>query len=457
MMELSVAIEEPVSRLRERALKLIHQIELPDEEKELLVKEALFDFDKLHDELAAVFEEHHKTLELLREENKLTRSFLGQDANELRARLLSLKKENDIMQREFALMRDELEASRERIVTLDKENEALKKELETAEQKIKDARAENIHNMERQVSAYYEEYDSLNVRLKELEQKINDLKGLLDTQAVRLTQERQAEITNLQKQLLQEMDKTLRSRQELQWAEEELFSQGVAYKLRAKVQGITGRLQFALERLKVLEPFPKSRWTVGVDRLRLLLFGPGELRDAFSTIKADLHQMLESVEEYVALTTRRAPVKSSVNVPDVVTALVSEFFAERRPGIALEKVIEEPLPDVSGDAQLLSLSLRALVVNAVESLPQGKGRIKIRVYFQTSSGEIHIEVQDTGEDIKPELQGKIFQPFFTTKPGHRGLGLARAKRFISWHNGSISLVKSDGQGNLFLIKLPATK
>src|SRR5258708_34309173 len=65
-----------------------------------------------------------------------------------------------------------------------------------------------------------------------------------------------------------------------------------------------------------------------------------------------------------------------------------------------------------------------------------------------------ISVADTGKGIPLELQEKIFQLFFTTRPGGSGIGLATTFRIVQLHNGSIDFQSEAGRGTTFRIELP---
>ncbi len=69
---------------------------------------------------------------------------------------------------------------------------------------------------------------------------------------------------------------------------------------------------------------------------------------------------------------------------------------------------------------------------------------------------ITLEIADTGTGIAPEHQGKLFTPFFTTKPVGKGtgLGLAITYGIIKMHRGQISVRSQVGQGTTFTIQLP---
>jgi signal transduction histidine kinase len=68
-----------------------------------------------------------------------------------------------------------------------------------------------------------------------------------------------------------------------------------------------------------------------------------------------------------------------------------------------------------------------------------------------------IEIHDSGKGIPPEDQKKIFQLFFTTRPGGTGISLANTFRFIQLHNGQIEFESEPGQGTTFRVELPLVR
>jgi len=68
-----------------------------------------------------------------------------------------------------------------------------------------------------------------------------------------------------------------------------------------------------------------------------------------------------------------------------------------------------------------------------------------------------IEVQDTGRGISREDQKKIFQLFFTTRPGGSGIGLANTFRFVQLHDGRIEFESEPGKGTTFRVELPLAR
>jgi signal transduction histidine kinase len=95
-----------------------------------------------------------------------------------------------------------------------------------------------------------------------------------------------------------------------------------------------------------------------------------------------------------------------------------------------------------------------LVMNAVQAMPQG-GTLTIRTRGHGSA--IFIEVEDTGPGIPVEMLGRIWDPFYTTKPPGTGtgLGLSIAKKIVEQHSGSMKVENLEPHGARFTVELPA--
>jgi signal transduction histidine kinase len=68
---------------------------------------------------------------------------------------------------------------------------------------------------------------------------------------------------------------------------------------------------------------------------------------------------------------------------------------------------------------------------------------------------LRLAVTDTGPGIPPDVLGRIFVPFFTTKPGGTGLGLPISYRIVKDHGGLLEVQSEPGAGTAFSILLPA--
>ncbi|MFA0173344.1 ATP-binding protein, partial [Vibrio splendidus] len=96
-----------------------------------------------------------------------------------------------------------------------------------------------------------------------------------------------------------------------------------------------------------------------------------------------------------------------------------------------------------GNANAIASALSNLVLNAVQIA--GK-KSQIDVFFRPVNGELKISVQDSGPGVPKELQGKIMEPFFTTRSQGTGLGLAVVQMVCRAHEGRLELISEEGDG-----------
>jgi PAS domain S-box-containing protein len=123
----------------------------------------------------------------------------------------------------------------------------------------------------------------------------------------------------------------------------------------------------------------------------------------------------------------------------------------QKAGIQLAQLMPIDVPEVYVDRALLKQAVLNLVLNAAEAMPNGG---QLRLVLSRRGEMAEITVQDTGKGIPPENKQKIFQLFFTTRPGGSGIGLASAFRIVQLHNGSIDFTSEVGRGTTFRIELP---
>ncbi len=117
-----------------------------------------------------------------------------------------------------------------------------------------------------------------------------------------------------------------------------------------------------------------------------------------------------------------------------------------------------PVPPVVGNPAKLGQVFLNLLINAVHAIGQGEAsQNTIRVCTKlTQDDEVMVSVTDSGTGIGPELVGRIFDPFFSTKAvgAGMGLGLAICQRLVTSMNGRIEVESEPGRGATFSISLP---
>ncbi|HSF17922.1 MAG TPA: PAS domain S-box protein [Vicinamibacteria bacterium] len=123
-----------------------------------------------------------------------------------------------------------------------------------------------------------------------------------------------------------------------------------------------------------------------------------------------------------------------------------------------------------GDSRQIRELVMVLVQNAADAMVQGGGPIRVRTgaseldanalkeFFFASGANpgtfVFLEVSDMGEGMDQQTLSRIFIPFFSTRPGHRGLGLATALAVVRAHGGALSVESARGQGTTFRVYFP---
>jgi len=125
-------------------------------------------------------------------------------------------------------------------------------------------------------------------------------------------------------------------------------------------------------------------------------------------------------------------------------------------GIELQLNLAHNLPQVPCDPAQIEQVLLALIMNAIDAMPQG-GNLRLETRLSDSEKEIELEVRDDGAGIAHDLLLQIFEPFVTTKENGRGvgLGLAISRGIVERHNGRIEVASEVGRGTTFTVTLPA--
>ena len=126
--------------------------------------------------------------------------------------------------------------------------------------------------------------------------------------------------------------------------------------------------------------------------------------------------------------------------------------ATARPARALLEVqVVDSLPCLWGVRDQLVQVFLNLILNAVDATAQG-GRIAVSADRQ--GDEIRVAVRDDGGGIALEHQGRLFQPYFTTKRHGTGLGLFVSHKLIAEHGGRVGFTSVPNQGTIFEVWLP---
>jgi PAS domain S-box-containing protein len=106
-----------------------------------------------------------------------------------------------------------------------------------------------------------------------------------------------------------------------------------------------------------------------------------------------------------------------------------------------------------GDGEQLRQVWLNLINNALDAMPDG-GTLSVR-WRAAEDGRAVVEIEDEGVGMSPDVLPRVGEPFFTTKQGGTGLGVAMAQRIVERHGGTLSFESAPGRGTVARVSLPA--
>lgn len=179
-------------------------------------------------------------------------------------------------------------------------------------------------------------------------------------------------------------------------------------------------------------------------------------RESTSTLLAELANLKTIIGRFSDFAKMPAPHFEPVDLNGIVREVVKLFDPQMRvpdrPAVTPRLELENDLPVVSADSEMLRRALGNLVLNALDAMPDG-GTLTIRT--RRDDGKLALEIADTGEGLTPEECERLFTPYYTTKHHGTGLGLAIVQSVVSDHHGTITVKSEPGKGATFRIELKA--
>jgi two-component system nitrogen regulation sensor histidine kinase GlnL len=225
------------------------------------------------------------------------------------------------------------------------------------------------------------------------------------------------------------------------------IAMGLAHEIRNPLAAIRGAVQLLKRELG-----DEARWgeyievlLKEVDRVNRII---GMLLDVgrpvtLRTVPLNIHQLLERV------------------------ALMSEEVASQQ-NVRISRRYDPSLPPILGDEDALVQVFHNLVRNAIQAMPQGGPLTLVTrlsmdpLFAKVDLGRglrsmAEVQVIDEGEGIPEAIRAKVFTPFFTTKSGGLGLGLALCHRIVEEHRGALQVASEAGRGTTVSCFLPIAR
>lgn len=179
-----------------------------------------------------------------------------------------------------------------------------------------------------------------------------------------------------------------------------------------------------------------------------------EARRLVGAIGNEVDRLSEITETYLRFVRLPRPKLEREDLGAIASAVLEFSRAELSMArIDLELSVAAGLPDVAADENQIRQALLNLVRNAREAMPGG-GKLRVEVAAALPA-HVRLCVADTGTGIAPDHLSKIFDPFFSTKDGGTGLGLALVQQIVAEHGGRIVASGGPQGGTVFTVTLPA--
>ncbi|HTF80028.1 MAG TPA: ATP-binding protein, partial [Bradyrhizobium sp.] len=181
-----------------------------------------------------------------------------------------------------------------------------------------------------------------------------------------------------------------------------------------------------------------------------------EVDDVLSLIVKEGNRAGEVVGRIRSLIKKAPARKDAVEINDAILEVIALTRIEAaNNSVSVRTQLSEGLPRVQGDRVQLQQVLLNLIINAIEAMRDGGEERELIVSTRNEPDGVSVEVRDSGPGFAPAALERVFEAFYTTKPGGLGLGLSICRSIIEAHNGQLLANANLPRGATFQFALPA--
>jgi signal transduction histidine kinase len=182
---------------------------------------------------------------------------------------------------------------------------------------------------------------------------------------------------------------------------------------------------------------------------------PEEGDGLVAEMRGEIHRIQKVLEEYLQFARLPKPQLQAVELNEMLAQKL-DFMAGTFESARVKRLTHfDPAAGViHADAGQLWQATLNLIRNSLDAMPDG-GELTVGTWRE--GGQVRLRVTDTGKGMSEEQLKKVFAPFFTTKPGGTGLGLALVQQIAAEHGGHLECESVQGKGSTFTIFLPVDK
>lgn len=180
----------------------------------------------------------------------------------------------------------------------------------------------------------------------------------------------------------------------------------------------------------------------------------GRIRNSAGAIEEQGDLMMSFVERYRKLYKIPEPVLKPIAIEDWLSRFRILYHQEmQQRNIQFNVNVSNGITEFTADDKLISQVVINLLKNAVEAVSEVE-HAEINLSVQKGEQETRIVVADNGVGIPEEYADQVFVPFFTTRQGGSGIGLALSRQIVHRHSGTLSFHSIPGMGTTFTVVLP---
>jgi signal transduction histidine kinase len=185
------------------------------------------------------------------------------------------------------------------------------------------------------------------------------------------------------------------------------------------------------------------------------LFGGGDGPRLRTAVSDAVQGLTDTISRFSDIYAPVEPEPAPVIVDDMLSAVTElQRYQRGLPAVEVELRLPGGLAPVRAVEPHLRHILLALLINAKESMVE-QPEHRLVLGAGTGDGVVRLFVEDTGPGPSPETVDRAFEPFFTTRPGHLGIGLTVARLLATRHGGSLTLARGSEGGGRAELTIPS--
>jgi len=177
-----------------------------------------------------------------------------------------------------------------------------------------------------------------------------------------------------------------------------------------------------------------------------------ELQESIDIARSEVNRLDSIVTQFLRAIRPSKPELHPENVNTIVEETLRFFTPEIQDrDIVVEQELRSDLPLLQMDRDQMKQAFYNVIKNSLQAMNR---RGTLRIHTDRDDTHVLISFVDTGSGMSAENLGRVFEPYFTTKPSGTGLGLLIVRRIVREHGGELSIESSEGKGLTLTIRLP---